>query len=89
MGFATLLSSALVSGCGDPILGFDVAPTGPGTTLVTPEVNAVGVPINTAITAVFSENIAAVTLDETSFTLSCAAPLPGSLGRHSRRQDRR
>ena len=87
---ATLTLSGLVVGCGsggrDPILGNGgdaVIAASTGTTL--PQVIVTypltttpgptpGVPSNASILAVFSKDMAAATINATSFTLRCAAP---------------
>ncbi len=83
-----VLLTALVVGCGgggggkDPILGtgqvgmLDLTPptvtsTTPATTVPGP---TLGVATNTAINAVFSEDMAPATITAASFTVTCAAP---------------
>lgn len=74
-----VLLSALAAGCDaggrDPILGTGgVTPQAPPTvTAVAPVNNAIGVPINTTISAAFSEPMAPIS-DGASFTVTCAAP---------------
>ncbi|MCY7386942.1 MAG: ice-binding family protein [Burkholderiales bacterium] len=77
-----LMLSALVAGCGgggsggqDPILGTGAAgvvPFPPSVTAVAPVNNATGVPINnTIITAAFSKDMNAATINTSTFTLVC------------------
>jgi len=51
--------------------------TAPATTTPGP---TVGVPANTAITAVFTEDVAPATINATSFTVTCAAPCAAPAG---------
>jgi hypothetical protein len=78
---STLLLGLLLAGCGgdrDPILGTgvaDVAPSPPAVTAVAPVNNATGVPLNTAVTAEFSEPMAPL-IGAASFKLTCLATPP-------------
>lgn len=58
--------------------GAAVSVTRPGVSLTAPVTTipgpTLGVPTNTAITAVFTEEMAPATINATSFTLACAAP---------------
>ncbi|HWY26097.1 MAG TPA: ice-binding family protein, partial [Nevskia sp.] len=58
--------------------------TRPGVTLTAPVTSipgpTTGVPANTAITAVFTEDMAPATITATSFTLTCAAPCTAPAG---------
>jgi hypothetical protein len=76
----TALLLGLLAGCGgqDPVLGVgvaDVAPLPPAVTAVAPVNTATGVPINTAVTAEFSEPMAPIT-GAASFKLTCLSTPP-------------
>ncbi len=78
--FAALLLSAVIAGCGggsagrDPVLGTGgIAVLSPTVTAVAPVNNATGVAINTIVTAAFSTDMAAATINASSFTLACPA----------------
>ena len=78
---AVLVFSSLVAACGgggrDPILGTGGATLiTPRVTAVSPQADAVNVPVNTrAITAAFSETMDAATITTASFTLACPSAL--------------
>jgi hypothetical protein len=82
---STLLLGLLLAGCGgdrDPILGAGVAsvlPPAPTVTAVAPVNNATGVPLNSAVTAAFSEPMAPIT-GAASFTLSCLSSCTAPMG---------
>jgi len=73
---ASLLLVALTAGCGgssrDPILGFDGSPdtTRPTVTLTSPANGASGVARNAAVSATFSEDMDAASVNASSFTLT-------------------
>jgi hypothetical protein len=80
---AALLVGALAA-CGggggkDEILGFDTPLSPPTVTAVAPANNATGIPINTAITADFSEPMAPIT-GTASFVVTCTAPCANPTG---------
>jgi hypothetical protein len=80
----TALLLGLLAGCGgqDPILGTDVAAVAippPTVTAVAPVDTATGVPINTVVTAEFSEPMAPIT-GAASFKLTCLAPCTNPTG---------
>jgi hypothetical protein len=78
---STLLLGLFLAGCGgdrDPILGAgvaEVAPSAPTVTAVAPVNNATGVPLNTAVTAEFSEPMAPI-IGAASFKLTCLPTPP-------------
>jgi len=80
---AAILVGALAacggSGGRDPVLGFTGTPAAPTVTAVAPAHNATGVAINAAVTAAFSEPMAAIT-GAASFTVTCAAPCTNPAG---------
>lgn len=91
MVLLSLLTAACGSGGRDRILGNgNVAPlvvpdtTRPRVTVTQPATSnpgpTTGVPTNTAITAVFTEDMAPSTIDTSSFTLSCTAPCTAPAG---------
>lgn len=86
--------AALASGCGDEILGMDgstpgTAPaaadtTRPRVTVTQPATTdpgpTPGVPANTSVSAVFTEEMAPATIDSASFTLTCVTPCVSPAG---------
>jgi len=96
MWFAALLLSALAAGCGSgsgtQIFGSggatnNSAPpdtTRPRVTITVPATTAPGptpnAPTNTAITAIFTEDMAPATITGTSFTVTCALPCVSPAG---------
>lgn len=72
-----LMLAATLAACGGgggaPILGFDSSPRPPTVTAVAPPDGATAVPLNTLVSADFSEAMAPITGDA-SFVLGCAAP---------------
>jgi hypothetical protein len=80
---ALLLAAVVVGGCGGgggaPILGFDSSPRPPTVTAVAPPDGATGVPLNTVVSADFSEAMAPITGDA-SFVLRCDAPCAAPTG---------
>jgi hypothetical protein len=80
---AAFVVGALVA-CGggagkDEILGFDTPILPPTVTAVAPASNATGVPVNTAVSAAFSEPMSPIT-GTASFTITCAAPCVNPTG---------